>query len=76
VRAIAAQAALEGGMIDKAKELLAGLDESVIDNPDVFFNMGVNFLNANHVPLAIEYFGRAIKLEPSYVDAHFPVSVS
>jgi tetratricopeptide (TPR) repeat protein len=71
IRAIAAQAALEGGMMDRARELLAGLDESKITNPDVFFNMGVNFLNAGQTDLAIEYFGKAIKVDPSYADAYY-----
>jgi tetratricopeptide (TPR) repeat protein len=71
LRAIAAQAALEGGKTDDAKRLLATLDESAIDSPDVFFNMGVNFLNAGAVPDAILYFGKALKLDPSYVDAYY-----
>jgi tetratricopeptide (TPR) repeat protein len=71
IRAIAAQAALEGKMMDKAKELLAGLDDSKITSPDVFFNMGVSFLNAGDVPTAIDYFGKAIKLDPTYVDAYY-----
>jgi tetratricopeptide (TPR) repeat protein len=71
VRAIAAQAALEGKMMDKAKELLAGLDETKITNPDVFFNMGVSFLNAGDVPTAIDYFTKTIRVDPSYVDAYY-----
>lgn len=71
IRAIAAQAALEGKMLDRAKELLAGLDDTKITNPDVFFNMGVNFLNAGQVPLAIEYFSKAIRVDPSYVDGYY-----
>ncbi len=71
VRAIAAQAALEGGMMDRAKELLAGLDETKITIPDVFFNMGVSFLNAGQVATAIDYFGKAIRVDPAYVDAYY-----
>jgi Flp pilus assembly protein TadD len=71
LRAIAAQAALEGGLLDEARELLANLDESVIDSPDIFFNMGVNFLNAGDLAAAIDYFGKAIRVDPSYVDAYY-----
>lgn len=71
IRAIAAQAALEGQMLDKAKQLLAGLDDTAITNPDVFFNMGVSFLNAGQVATAIEYFGKAIRVDPAYVDAYY-----
>ncbi len=71
VRAIAAQAALEGGMVEKGRQLLAALDTSVIDNADVFFNLGVNFLNAGQSEDAITWFGRAIQLDPSHVDAYY-----
>jgi len=71
IRAIAAQAALEGQMLDKARELLATLDETKITNPDIFFNMGVNFLNAGQIPTAIDYFGKAIRVDPTYVDAYY-----
>jgi tetratricopeptide (TPR) repeat protein len=71
VRAIAAQAALEGRMIDKGRSLLAGLDESKIASPDVFFNMGVNFFNAGEVTDAIGYFGKTIAKDPAYVDAYY-----
>jgi len=71
VRAIAAQAALEGGMFEDAKELLATLDESVIDSPDLFFNMGVSYLNAGDVAAAIDYLGKALRVDASYVDAYY-----
>jgi type IV pilus assembly protein PilF len=71
IRAIAAQAALEGGMTDKGRELLATLDETTIQSPDVFFNMGVNFLNANAPEDAIRYFGKAVALDPGYVDGYY-----
>jgi tetratricopeptide (TPR) repeat protein len=71
IRAIAAQAALEGRMIDKGRQLLAGLDETKITSPDVFFNMGVNFFNAGEVKDAIDYFGKAIQRDPTYVDAYY-----
>jgi tetratricopeptide (TPR) repeat protein len=71
IRAIAAQAALEGGLFDEAKTLLAGLDESTITSPDVFFNMGVNFLNAGKTDDAISYFTKAIERDPKYVDGYY-----
>ena len=71
VRAIAAQAALEGRLIDKGRTLLAGLDESKVTSPDIFFNMGVNFFNAGEVTDAIGYFGKTIAKDPAYVDAYY-----
>lgn len=71
IRTIAAQAALEAGMIDKGRELLASLDPATIDNADVLFNMGVNFLNGGQGADAIGWFGRAIAVDPAYVDAYY-----
>ena len=71
VRAIAAQAALEGGMAEKGRELLAGLSEGVITDPDAFFNIGVNFLNAGLTEDAVQYFTKAIGLDAAYVDGYF-----
>ncbi len=71
IRAIAAQAALEGRMLDKARSLLSGLDEAQIQSPDVFFNMGINFFNAGEVKDAIAYFGKTVVRDPAYVDAYY-----
>jgi tetratricopeptide (TPR) repeat protein len=71
VRAIAAQAALEGKLLDKARSLLAALDESQIQSADVFFNMGINFFNAGEVQDATSYFGKAIAKDPAHVDAYY-----
>jgi tetratricopeptide (TPR) repeat protein len=71
IRAIAAQAALEGGMLDRGLELLKGIDEGSIKSPDLFFNIGVNFLNANQPEQAIVYFSKAIAVDPGYADGYF-----
>jgi tetratricopeptide (TPR) repeat protein len=71
IRAIAAQAALEGRMLDKGRALLAGLDESQVQSADVFFNMGINFFNAGESADAIAYLGKAIAKDPAHVDAYY-----
>jgi tetratricopeptide (TPR) repeat protein len=71
IRAIAAQAALEGRMVDKGRALLAGLDESQIQSADVFFNMGINFFNAGETADAIAYLGKAIAKDPAHADAYY-----
>ncbi len=71
IRAFAVQAAFEGGMPDKGRELLAGMDESKIDNPDVFFNIGVNLVNSGAAEEAIRYFGKAVERDPAYVDGYY-----
>jgi tetratricopeptide (TPR) repeat protein len=71
IRAIMAQAALEGGMTDRGLELLKGVDDASVKEPDVFFNIGVNLVNANRPDDAIVYFGKAIALDPAYADGYF-----
>jgi tetratricopeptide (TPR) repeat protein len=71
VRGIMAQAALEGGMLDRGMELLKGIDETALKNADLFFNIGVNFVNANKPEEAITYFTKAVALDPAYADGYF-----
>jgi tetratricopeptide (TPR) repeat protein len=71
VRAIAAQAALGAGMVDKGRELLAGIDESTVKDPDTFFNIALDFLGAGNTEDAITYFTKALALDPKDVEAHY-----
>jgi tetratricopeptide (TPR) repeat protein len=71
VRAIAAQAALEGGMADKGRALLAALPEGAIRDPDVFYNIAVNFVSAGLPEDGVLYFSKAIALDPRYVDGYY-----
>jgi tetratricopeptide (TPR) repeat protein len=71
IRAIAAQAALGAGMVDRGRELLAGIDESTIKDPDTFFNIGLDFLGAGDTEEAIGYFTRALALDPNDLEAHY-----
>lgn len=69
IRAIAAQAALGGGMVDRGRELLAGIDESTIKDPNTFFNVGLDFLGAGNTEEAVVYFTKALVLDPRDVEA-------
>ncbi|HEX9187702.1 MAG TPA: tetratricopeptide repeat protein [Vicinamibacteria bacterium] len=71
VRAIAAQAALEGGMADKGRALLAALPEDAIREPDAFYNIAVNFVNAGLAEDGVLYFTKAIALDHAYVDGYY-----
>jgi tetratricopeptide (TPR) repeat protein len=70
IRAIAAQAALAGGMVDRGRALLAGIDESSIKDPDTFFNIGLDLLGAGHTEEAIGYFTKALSLDPKDAEAY------
>jgi tetratricopeptide (TPR) repeat protein len=71
IRMIAAQAAFESKLVPRARELLAGLDETQIESPDVFFNLGVSFFNAGEIKDAVECFAKTILKDPTYVDAYY-----
>src|SRR5688500_6618553 len=71
IRGFMAQAAIEGGMLERGMQLLAGIDETTIKSPDLFFNIGVNFLNANQPDQAIAYFTKAVTVDPAYADGYF-----
>lgn len=71
MKIIMAQAAVEAGLVDRALPLLASLDESAITSPDIFFNIGVAFLNANRPEEAITYFTKAIAKDAAYADGYF-----
>jgi len=71
VRAIAAQAALEGGMLEEGRVLLAALPPDAIREPDVLFNIAVAFVSAGATEDAVQYFTRAIARDPDDVDGYF-----
>ena len=71
VRAIAAQAALEGGMLEEGRVLLAALPADAIREPDVLFNIAVAFVSAGATEDAVQYFTRAIARDPDDVDGYF-----
>jgi len=70
IRAITAQAALSAGMVDRGRELLAGIDETTIKDPDTFFNIGLDFLGAGNTEEAVAYFSKALALNPKDVEIY------
>ncbi len=71
VRKLMALEAFQGGLLDKGLELLKGLDETAIQDPDIFYNIGVSFFNNQKVDEAIIYLTRALALNPAYADGYF-----
>jgi tetratricopeptide (TPR) repeat protein len=77
LRVLAAQEALRGNMLDKGMLLLSGIDDSAVKNPEIFYNIAVILRNHPDAPgettntaKAVEYLGKAIALDPRYVDGY------
>ena len=77
VRVLMAQEALRGGLLDKGLDLLKGLDEKAITNPEIYFNVAAILRNqpdastdAAKVAMITGYLSKAIALDPKYVDAY------
>ena len=77
LRVVAAQEALRGNMLDKGMQLLKGIDDSAITNPEIFYNIGVIVRNQPDAAtdeaksaMAIDYFSKAIALDAAYVDGY------
>jgi Flp pilus assembly protein TadD len=71
LKTLMAMEALEGGLMDRAAELLKNVDDASIKSPDIFYNIGVSFLNKNKPDEAVRYFTKAVTLDPNYVDGYF-----
>ena len=70
IRAHMARAAIASGAIDRATELLRGLRGTPAP-PDLFFDVGAHFVNANEPGHAIVYFTEALLRDPRFVEAYF-----
>ena len=77
VRVLMAQEALRGGLLDKGLELLKGLDEKAITNAEIYFNVAAILRNQPDAAsdpakaaMIVGYLGKAIALDPKYVDAY------
>jgi tetratricopeptide (TPR) repeat protein len=71
LKLLAAQEALRGGMLDKGLEMLKGVDDSSIKDPEVFYNVAALLLNAQKPEEAIRYLNKAVTVDPAYVDGYF-----
>ena len=71
LRLLMAQEALKGGLLDRGRELLKGVDETAVKDPNVYFNIAALLLNQQKPEDALPYLSRAIALDASYVDGYF-----
>jgi tetratricopeptide (TPR) repeat protein len=77
LRVLLAQEALRGGMLDKGLELLKGLDEAAITNPEIFYNVGVILRNQPDAAtddakaaMAVDYFTKAVAVDPKFAEGY------
>lgn len=71
IRLIAAQEAIRGGMMERADALLAGLATGNVQDPALFFNIAVLYLNQGNQVSAIPYLSRSIDVDPGFVDGYY-----
>jgi tetratricopeptide (TPR) repeat protein len=71
IMSLMAQEAIKGGMLEKGLGLLAKLDETSVKDPAIYFNVGVLLLNQQKQTEAIQYFTKAVAVDPAYVDGYF-----
>jgi Tfp pilus assembly protein PilF len=71
VLSLMAQEAMKAGMNDRAIEILAKVDDGSIKDPNIYFNVGVMFLNQQKQDEAVKYFTKAVAVDPTFVDGYF-----
>lgn len=71
MKIVAANAAMDAGMADKALAYLATIDDTKITNGDGYFDLAVGFLRRNDSANAVEYFTKALGKDPTIVEAYY-----
>ncbi len=57
-------------MPEKAEEVMSRIKGVGTENPDIFYNLGVNYYNSKNYVKAAEEFEKTIALKPDYALAH------
>ena len=71
MKLVAATAALDAGMSDKAMMFLASIDDAQLANGDGYFDIAVTFLRKNDAVNAVTYFTKAVTKDPKIVEAYY-----
>jgi len=66
----AVKALVDAGDFDQALPKLAILDQQSPNNPDVLNLMGYTYRKTGHTDQALDYYGRALNLEPKHLGAN------
>jgi tetratricopeptide (TPR) repeat protein len=62
---------IQKGNPEEGKAMLASVDDSVVKDPMVFVNVGINLMNQNKAKDALPFFEKAIARFPNSPDAYF-----
>jgi tetratricopeptide (TPR) repeat protein len=76
LRLLMAQEAFKGGLLDRGRDLLKSVNDAAVKDPNVYFNIAALLLNQQKPEEAIRYLGRAIAIDPGYVDGYFQRGLS
>lgn len=71
MKIVAANAAMDAGMADKALAFLAAIDDTKVTGGDGYFDIAVGFLRANDAANAINFFTKALAKDPKIVEAYY-----
>jgi Tfp pilus assembly protein PilF len=71
MKIVAANAAMDAGLADKALVFLAGIDDTKVTNGDGYFDIAVSFLRRSDSTNAVEYFTKALGKDPKIVEAYY-----
>lgn len=71
MKIVAANAAMDAGLADKALEFLASIDDAQVANGDGYFDIAVGFLRRNDSENAVNYFTKALAKDPKIVEAYY-----
>ncbi|MEW5982652.1 MAG: tetratricopeptide repeat protein [Acidobacteriota bacterium] len=62
---------MEAGRFEEGREVMATVDDSMIQDPAVYVNIGINLLNQNRPDDALPYFEKAVTRFPDKGDGYY-----
>ena len=71
MKVVAANAAMDAGMTDKALEYMASIDDAQLTNGDGYFDIAVGFLRKSDAVNAVTFFTKALAKDPKIVEAYY-----
>jgi predicted Zn-dependent protease len=76
VRMLLGTTLMEEGQTEEARQILASVDESKVEDPTVYINIGIGLINDKKHQDAITWFDKAIKRFPQHADSYYYRGIS